>query len=636
MNKLRLKLLAVVMVVSITAFGQKEGYNYTIDLTKVVDNKVYVELTPPKLEGSEAVFHLPKMIPGTYSIEDYGRFLSGLKAFDKKGNELEVEQLTTNSWKINKANKAKKLSYWIEDTWNSQVEGPDIFQPAGTNIEEGKNFVLNASGFFGYFEGSRDDEFNVQVLKPKNFYGGTGMIPVSMNDQLSAKFSLEGRTYGEDILSDHFRTENYDQLVDSPIMYAEPDTAVIDVAGTAVLVSVYSPTNKVTAREIASNIEEVLMAQRDYLGGKLPVEKYAFLFYFTDKPVMSYGALEHSYSSFYYMPEMGIDDMKQQLRDFAAHEFFHIVTPLTIHSDEIGHFDFVDPKMSRHLWLYEGMTEYFAGNCQINGGLITPEEYLDMLREKIQISSHFKDTLAFTDLSLGALDTYEDQYYNVYQKGALIGMCLDITLRELSDGAYGVQNMMADLSEKYGKDKSFEDDKLFDVITEMTYPEVGEFLKTYVGGNTPIPYSKYFEKVGVRYAAVDSVMNYSLGITQSNVGIDFQNGDIFIQNEGNLDPFGKAIGFKNEDIIRKMNGLDFPKLGPELQQFLGEITNAFDEGKTFTVTVERKSEDGESEMVELSSEIFKVKQAVPFNLTLMEDATPEQIKLRNAWLGISE
>lgn len=636
MIKLRLKLLAVVMVVSITAFAQKEGYNYTIDLTKVVDNKVYVELTPPKLEGSEATFHLPKIIPGTYSIEDYGRFLSDLKAFDKKGRALKVEKLTTNSWKITKASKAKKISYWIEDTWNTEKEGPSIFKPAGTNIEEGKNFVLNASGFFGYFEGSRDDEFNVKVLKSKNFYGGTGMIPVSLNDQLSPKFSLEGRTYGDDILSDHFQTENYDQLVDSPIMYAKPDTAIIDVAGTAVLVSVYSPNNKVTAKQIASNIEEVLMAQRDYLGGKLPVEKYAFLFYFTDKPVMSYGALEHSYSSFYYMPEMGIEDMKQQLRDFAAHEFFHIVTPLSIHSDEIGHFDFVNPKMSRHLWLYEGMTEYFAGNCQIKGGLITPDEYLRMLQEKIQISSQFKDTLAFTNLSLGALDTYEDQYYNVYQKGALIGMCLDITLRELSDGAYGVQNMMADLSQKYGKDKSFDDEKLFDVITEITYPEVGEFLNTYVGGNTPIPYANYFEKVGVHFAVMDSVLNYSLGITQYNVGIDFQNGNIFIQNEESLDPFGKAIGLKNGDIIRKMNGKEFPKLGPELQQFLTEITSSFEEGKKFTVTVERKGEEEENKMVELSADIFKVKQAVPFNLTFMEDATPEQIKLRNAWLGITE
>jgi predicted metalloprotease with PDZ domain len=633
MNKLKLSLIMAVLVLSTSAYATDGGYKYTIDLTKVIDNKVYVELSTPKIDSEEIMFYLPKMIPGTYSIEDYGRFLSGLKAFDKKGRELPVEKIGTNSWKISKADKMKKLSYWIEDTFHSDIDGPTIFQPAGTNIEEGKNFVINASGFFGYFEGKRETEYNVQVIKPENFYGGTGMIPVSMNDALSSKFSLEGRTYGEDIRLDHFKTASYDQLVDSPILYCEPDTAVIKVAGAEVLISVYSPNKLVSANQIAETLDEVLMAQKDYLGGILPVDKYAFLFYFTDQPVTSYGALEHSYSSFYYMPEMEIEPMKQQLRDFAAHEFFHIVTPLNIHSEEIGHFDFNDPKMSKHLWLYEGMTEYFAGNAQVKGKLISTDEYLGMLRQKLQVSSRFIDSVAFTDISLGALDQYEDQYYNVYQKGALIGLCLDITLRELSDGAYGVQDMMADLSKIYGMDKSFVDDELFDAITKLTYPEVGEFLNTYVGGTESIPYDKYFEKVGIRFSLMDSVMDYSFGISQQSVGIDFENGTIFIQKEELLDPFGKALGFKNGDIIKKMNGVEFPKLGPGLQEYMSGIKAGMEEGKTFTISVEREAEDT-SEVVVLAAEIFKVKKSAPFNLTELNEPTTEQLKLKNAWLGI--
>lgn len=580
MNKLKFNLLLIVLVFTTAAFATDGGYKYTIDLTKVVDNKVYVELSTPKIEQEEITFNLPMMIPGTYSIEDYGRFLSNVKAFDKKGRELPVEKISTNSWKISTANKMKKLSYWVEDTYHSEIEGPQIFQPAGTNIEEGKNFVINASGFFGYFEGMRETEFNVQVIKPDNFYGGTGMIPVSMNDILSSKFSLEGRTYGEDIRADHFRTDSYDQLVDSPILYCEPDTAVINVAGTEVLVSVYSPNKVVSANEIAETIDEVLLAQRDYLGGTLPVDKYAFLFYFTDQPVNSYGALEHSYSSFYYMPETEIGPMKQQLRDFAAHEFFHIVTPLNIHSEEIGKFDFNDPKMSKHLWMYEGMTEYFAGNAQVKGKLITVDEYLGTLREKLQTSSRFIDTVAFTTISLGALDQYEDQYYNVYQKGALIGMCLDITLRDLSDGAYGVQNMMADLSKTYGMNNSFVDDELFGVITKMTYPKIGEFLNTYVGGNSPIPYKAYFEKVGINYSLMDSVMDFSMGLSQQSIGIDFEKGTIFVQHEDMLNPFGKALKMQNGDIITKINGKDFPKLGPELGSFIEEIISSMKVGKS--------------------------------------------------------
>ena len=73
----------------------------------------------------------------------------------------------------------------------------------------------------------------------------------------------------------------------------------------------------------------------------------------------------------------------EQLSSFvvrvAAHEFFHIVTPLNIHSKEIGDFDFINPKMSKHLWMYEGVTEYFAGHVKVYGGMQTTQEYLGVI-----------------------------------------------------------------------------------------------------------------------------------------------------------------------------------------------------------------------------------------------------------------
>ncbi|MEJ0056976.1 MAG: hypothetical protein WDN75_15765 [Bacteroidota bacterium] len=210
---------------------------------------------------------------------------------------------------------------------------------------------------------------------------------------------------------DRYSVENYDRLIDSPLMYCKPDTAVIRVGNTEVLIGSYSPNGKITAKEIANTVREVLQAQTQYLGGKLPVDKYAFIFYFTDKQIKTYGALEHWYSSFYYMPELKITQMQRQLRDFAAHEFFHIVTPLNIHSEEIQQFGFNDPKMSKHLWMYEGVTEYFAGNVQVKYGLITPDEYLNVIRQKMLTADGFIDDVPFTDISRFTLDKYADQYY---------------------------------------------------------------------------------------------------------------------------------------------------------------------------------------------------------------------------------
>jgi hypothetical protein len=45
-------------------------------------------------------------------------------------------------------------------------------------------------------------------------------------------------------------------------------------------------------------------------------------------------------------------------------------------------------------------------------------------------------------------------------------------------------NLISDLSRQYGKQKGFKDDELFAVIEKLTYPEIGQFLKTYVSGGS--------------------------------------------------------------------------------------------------------------------------------------------------------
>src|SRR5687767_11195041 len=75
-------------------------YRYLVDLTKVDDDKLFIELKTPVITAAEITFYLPKIIPGTYSIEDYGRYVSEFKAMDKKGKKLVVEKTGDNAWKI--------------------------------------------------------------------------------------------------------------------------------------------------------------------------------------------------------------------------------------------------------------------------------------------------------------------------------------------------------------------------------------------------------------------------------------------------------------------------------------------------------------------------------------------------------
>ena len=98
-------------------------------------------------------------------------------------------------------------------------------------------------------------------------------------------------------------------------MYDVPDTTVIKVGNTDVLISVYSPNKKITSKFLAEKLDTLLQAQGKYLGGKLPVDKYAFIIYLSEKPGYSggEGALEHSYCSFYYYPEREPEQISRNL-----------------------------------------------------------------------------------------------------------------------------------------------------------------------------------------------------------------------------------------------------------------------------------------------------------------------------------
>lgn len=652
MQHMKSLLLVLALSAALTVSGQEKRetpYRYTVDLTNVVDDKVYVELLPPELDAREITFYFPKIVPGTYAIADYGRYVSDFKALDKKGRTLPVEKTDVNAWRIRKANKLARISYWVDDSWDTKVQGPEIFWPAGTNIEEDRNFVLNTSGFFGYFEGLKEPDFELRVLRAKDLYGSTGLIPVETGLAPRTVTRETGIVPKGDGAVDVYRTDDYDALVDSPLMYAEPDTAIINVGNTKVLVGSYSPNNMVSAKEIAGSIREVLMAQQKFLGGKLPVDKYAFIFYFTDKPILSYGALEHSYSSFYYMPEMHIAQMNQQLRDFAAHEFFHIITPLTVHSEQIANFDFNDPAMSRHLWLYEGVTEYFASLVQVQYGLIQVDAFIETLREKMNTADRFLDNVPFTAISKFTLDKYHDQYYNVYQKGALIGLCLDLKLLKLSDGKRNLRDLLLQLSQTYGKDKAFEDDKLFDVITKMTYPEIGDFFDTYVQGKVPLPrdtaanpgtvkplpFKEVFSYVGIIYEEEHTFRDYTLGIDNPDLGLTQVDSvpRLQIATTANLNPMGRALGFQEGDILLKINGEEIPDLGsPEVGTFLQRQLASLEDSTDISYTVLRKDSNGETRETILTAPVQQVEITQAHLMMPDPQATPEQLALREAWL----
>jgi predicted metalloprotease with PDZ domain len=596
--------------------AQNNNYQFFIDLTKVQNDKLEVSLITPKMMKDEAIYNMPKIVPGTYANYDFGRYVSDFKAFDASGKALSVEKLDKNSYKIKGAKSLNRITYVVDDTWDSpEVAGEYVFEPAGTDIEENKLFAINTHGFIGYFSEMQRQNYELTFTKPAGFYGATSLVASKSDDK-----------------KDTFTTANYNDLVDAPIMYCKPDTTILKVGGADILISVFSPNKKINSSEVADNVKTLLEAQKEYLGGSLPIKKYAFLIVLSDNLKNgSYGALEHSYSSFYYLPESNAEELSQTIKDVCAHEFFHIVTPLSIHSYEIGEFDFNKPKMSKHLWMYEGMTEYAAGHMQMKYNLIDLPQYLGMLKSKIgNMQDRYKEDLPFTEMSVDVLDKHKEQYNNVYEKGALIGLCLDIKLRQLSGGKYGTQNLMRDLSKYYGKDKSFNDAELFDKITEVTkFPEIRQFFAKYVEGKEPLPIAETLKSVGIDYIKDRKKREKTLGYSVYNLGLNPETGGIFIIDEDGIDEFGKKLGFKAGDELVSLNGKPLDK--DKFRFTRGDFNANAKEGDEVNYVVLRKEGDKKVE-TKLSGKVI-IPEVVEKNiLNPMETPTEAQINLQRAWL----
>lgn len=499
-------LLVVCAFLSLNVFAG-DLYKYKVDILNIKDDKVKVMLECPTIAKDQINFNFPKTIPGTYSTENYGLYIEKFKAKDKTGKALKAKKITENTWQISDAKNLASIEYMVNDSWDAGVKKDKIFEPAGTNIDAGKNVVMNNAGFFGYFDGMEKTAIEVAVTKPADFVGVS-----SLNDKIvNANLQV-------------FNAESYHRLADCPILFAKPDTAQFMLGKTLVTIAVVNESGKPTAKKVYDEVRISLEAAQKFLG-VLPVEKYSFLIFIKDyKAIMAevqsgkmgffkklkmaklfkgqgFGALEHDNSSLYFLPDFGNDEYIETLKDVCIHEFMHIITPLNLHSERIGDFNYIEPKMSKHLWLYEGITEYFAGQIQLKAQILSPDEYLKKIaKPKITEGNEFPNTMSYTEMSENVLvKPYKDQYNTVYNRGAMMGMLLDFEIMRLTNGEKTLRDVVLKLSRSYGPNKSFNEETFIDEFVAEVNPELKKFFTKYIMGKDSLDYTGGFANVGIDF-----------------------------------------------------------------------------------------------------------------------------------------
>lgn len=603
--------LTLAMVVVVAGLYAGNEYTISIDLKNVTKDKVKVVCNVPTVKESEVVFVFPNVIPGSYALKEYGRYIEGFKAYDANGKTLKTKKADKYNYTILGANNLVRIEYYVNDSWEEKDGKRFIFQPGGTNIDAGKSFVVNHYGFFGYLEGYKNLPYKLSFSKPDDIVGYS---------------YLRKKEAGKDV--EEYSANTYDLLADNPILFCKPNYSYFTVNNCKASVCVYSASGKMEAADIANKLQKVGAALEKFFG-TLPVDEYYFLFYFDDPNNIPQrkgkglgsgtGALEHNHSSFYYLMETDFESsLDRMLNEICSHEFLHILTPLNLHSKEIADFNFRTPVMSKHLWMYEGVTEYFSNLALLQDSVITLKAYWDEMRSKMRQSADF-DEFSFTDMSKNVI-TEENQarYLSVYSRGALMAMALDWTIIESTKGEKNLKKVMFELAKIYGAERPFNDDELIGKFVELTTPEVKAFFDKYVTGPQPLYYPDLFRKVGYKYKSEHQEKAYFFG--RMAVLYDTEKKEFrFSEVEAN------AFQVQNNDVLLEMDGIEITT--DNAREVINKKLYENDNGDSLKIKIRRGDK-----VYSITGKPQQGTRTIKNYITELDSATDEQMANFKHWL----
>jgi predicted metalloprotease with PDZ domain len=578
--------------------SSQTGYHVDLDLNRITDDRLLVTVTLPKLDQPTATFVFPVIAPGTYEFNAWHRLIHNFTAYDEGGSVLGVSRSADSQFVLTDAQRTSYVTYWIDDSFDVADSSLQVFHPAGTDFED-SIVVINHTGIVGYIDGMQNRPYVVNVKRPSFMYCATALEVTVRTDS-----------------SDEYVAPSYDALVDGPVLYSVPDTATIMVNSTRVLVALaHHNTNKLAA-VYAKVLSKITSAIHNFLGA-LPVDRYAFLIYLYNGDTVNVrylhyaqGALEHNFSSMYFwrysIRALGFNDV-------AGHEFLHILVPLNLHSEEIDRFNFRTPVLSDHIWLYEGVTEYFAEQVLLRDSITSDKNFIKIIERWASSFEFLPDKFNLISFSSDILSAENQHVYPlIYLYGPLNALLLDVVLRDSSKGKLGLLELVQLLMKQYGQSKPFKDKELFAEIGRVSTPEAQAYCEQYINSDKRLPVSEILSRIGLTYSDSVVVSRLTFGI-----GVDRKSNDsTIIIYPDSLNPLGVQTG----DILLEVNGVKVkiksfaatkPLFKPETDEPL-------------TLLIRR----GNAE-IELTAKPVNKKVIIHHQVDFDANATADQVALRN-------
>ncbi|HJT26107.1 MAG TPA: PDZ domain-containing protein [Pyrinomonadaceae bacterium] len=445
----------------------------------------------------EELLVMPVWTPGSYLIREFERNVQDFAAHDATDQPLKWEKTNKNTWRI--ATKGANEWYATYRVYANELS-------VRTSELNSEHAFWNNANLLMYLEGSLESPSTVHVLAPDVWKVATGLPAVAGQKNT-------------------FRAENFDVLYDSPFEASNFKTLVFNVKGVPHRIVIDGAGNYDPER-MRRDVQKIVETEVELMGGEIPYRDYTFILHLRQS---AGGGLEHLNSTALGYPRFGFkirsgdratsaapnttETPERDYRGFlglVSHEFFHLWNVKRIRPDALGPFDYTQENYTRVLWVAEGITDYYADLVLRRAGLISESEYLSAQARAMQNLQNTPGRLVQSaeESSFDAWVKYYRQDENsinsqvsYYDKGALLGLLLDLEIRKRSGGAKSLDDVMRYLyAEFFKKDRNYGPVDFQKAVELMAGGSLEEFFSKYVRGVQELDYNAALDAAGLKLA----------------------------------------------------------------------------------------------------------------------------------------
>ena len=421
---------------------------------------------------------LPAWSPGSYEIQGYARYVHGFAAFTPDSQPLFWDKLDKDTWRIATHGASRVVVRFLTDPDSVALElsrvGPDFAFFNGTNL-------------FLYPDGAGFDfASDVYIDVPAGWRIVTGLTPAGDPG--------------------HYRAASYHDLVDSPTFLGHFALDSVAVGGKPIRFAIWPDTALTPALwdTVADVLRRTAATQNRIMGGP-PYDDYTVLVIAPPTEMDWAGGLEHRNSQLdaislaFFAPDRRRGILGEFTRPLLSHEFFHLWNVKRARPAALWPYDYAHAQYTPLLWWSEGVTDYYADVTLVRSRQWSVDQFVAGMGADV---TQVEDAAEIVSVEDASVDTWikpvwvdEAQYY--YPKGALLGLMLDIRIREATGNAHSLDDVMRGLyAASWRQGKGFTTEDLLGLIRPW-YPGVDDFYRRYIQGREPLPYAAVLPAGGI-------------------------------------------------------------------------------------------------------------------------------------------